>query len=93
MHWTRRELLAATGAAFCAAATPAGAVAMFAPRFPFDGPAYLQGDPYLATAPGPGLGGRTFEQARERALRFRTPALERDRHALGVDPREERSRA
>jgi hypothetical protein len=94
MDWTRREILAAAGAAVCAATLPAIPAGAFAGQgLPFDGPDYLQGDPYLATTSGPGLGGRSFEEARERALRFRTPAHERDRHALGVDSGEIPSRA
>jgi hypothetical protein len=86
MNWTRREFLLAWGVAAGAAALPASLPDSDpANPTPLDGPAYLEGDPYLATAPGPGLGGRGFEEARERALRFRTPAEARDLHALGVE--------
>jgi hypothetical protein len=48
-------------------------------------PAYLEGDPYTAHADECGLGGRSFDAAREHALRFRTPAFDRDRFALGLE--------
>jgi len=87
MRWTRRDFLATAGAAISATAIGAP---LFAGRaeplpFPHDGPAYLAGDPYLATADGPGLGGRSFQEARDRALRFRTPPAERDRFVLGLE--------
>lgn len=88
MSWTRREFLTTAGLGI--SATAAG-VSLFSETagfrpFPQDGPAYLVGDPYLATAEGPGLGGRSFSEARHRALRFRTPPADRDRCALGLLP-------
>jgi hypothetical protein len=45
----------------------------------------LVGDPYTAHADEPGLGGRSFDAARDHALRFRTPDAYRDRFALGLE--------
>lgn len=45
----------------------------------------IEGDPWLATAPETGLGGHSFEQSRHFALRFRTPAADRDRYVLGLE--------
>ena len=89
MIWTRRRFLAAASLLPCAAVAtsratdPAAAAAT--PQVTLDGPAYLVGDPYLATADDCGLGGQGFADARERAFRFRTPAFERDRLALGLE--------
>ena len=86
MSWTRREFLVTAGvSAVAAAAGPTQAIAPEAPPLPLDDPRWLVGDPHLATALGPGLGGGSFEALREHALRFRTPAAERDLAALGVD--------
>lgn len=90
MSWTRREFLTTAGLGVSAAAAGAE-LSLFSETtvsrpFPRDGPAYLVGDPYLAAAEGPGLGGRSFAQARHRALRFRTPPADRDRSALGLLP-------
>jgi hypothetical protein len=84
MSWTRRDFLASAGLAATAATLPLPAFsAPFAP-FSYDGPAYLQGDRYLATAPEPGLKGRSFEEARKFAFRLRTPVEQRDRFVLGL---------
>jgi len=86
MHWTRREFLAATSVA-AVVTLPAEVAHALPPGHPppVDDPAYLVGDPYKAAVHGPGLGGRSFEDMREQALRYRTPAVHRDRHALGLD--------
>jgi hypothetical protein len=88
MSFTRREFLVTAGAVAAAAATPAAAEAALAPEAPpapVDDPRWLVGDPHLAVAPGPGLGGGSFDALRGHALRFRTPAAWRDREALGVE--------
>lgn len=94
MDWTRRQFLLTAGllppatvlmGERASAGTLADQAAASARDLPYDDPAYLIGDPYLAGADEPGLGGRSFAEARDRALRFRTSALERDRHALGVE--------
>lgn len=85
MLFDRRQFLLLTGAAACAAA--AGTVSLPAPaQLSFKGePVMLEGDPFLATAHEGGLGGHSFEESRHLALRFRTPASERDRYVLGLE--------
>lgn len=86
MTWTRREFLVTAGvSAVAAAAGPAQAIAPEAPPLPHDDPRWLVGDPHLAAALGPGLGGGSFDALREHALRFRTPTAQRDHAALGVE--------
>ncbi len=87
MIWTRREFLAAAGVGV-GLASAAAETAPFGEAPPprlLDDPRWLTGDPHLACAPGVGLGGGSFDSLRAHALRFRTPAVERDRHALGVE--------
>jgi hypothetical protein len=48
-------------------------------------PPFLEGDPYTAHADECGLGGRSFDAAREHALRFRSGAADRDRFVLGLE--------
>lgn len=45
----------------------------------------FEGDPYLAFVDDGGLGGRTWDEAREHALRFRSTPEERDRYVLGLE--------
>ena len=45
----------------------------------------LEGDPYIAHVDEHGLGGRSFEAARDHALRFRSTADDRDRFVLGLE--------
>lgn len=94
MDWTRRQFLLIAGllppstvvmAERASSGTLADQAAASARDLPYDDPAYLIGDPYLAGADEPGLGGRSFGEARERALRFRSSPAERDRYVLGVE--------
>jgi hypothetical protein len=89
MIWTRRRFLvtAALVPAIAAVESEASATPTIEPLgFPHDDPAFLVGDPYLASVSDSGFGGRCFAEAREHAFRFRTPPAERDRHLLGVEP-------
>ncbi|HVT43364.1 MAG TPA: twin-arginine translocation signal domain-containing protein [Thermoanaerobaculia bacterium] len=85
MRLDRREFLVLTGTAACA--TAAGGLTLTGPiPSPLrTEPAMIEGDPWLATAPETGLGGHSFEQSRHFALRFRTPAADRDRYVLGLE--------
>ena len=49
------------------------------------GATMLQGDPYLAFVDDAGLGGQSWEAARDHALRFRSTPEERDRYVLGLE--------
>lgn len=84
MGLTRREFLAA-GAAASAAALGSPALALGSAGPLRDAPNYLVGDPYRSAIEAPGLGGRSFESARDRALLWRAPAAERDRLYLGLE--------
>jgi hypothetical protein len=86
MDWTRREFLVSAALLPSVAVAVRPATVASPTCLPHDDPAYLVGDPYLATVDDHCLGGRDFADARERAFRFRSPAFERDRHALGLDP-------
>ncbi len=85
MGLTRREFLSAGVAAASAAALGSPAVALVPARGLRDAPNYLVGDPYRSAIEAPGLGGRSFESARQRALLWRAPAAERDRLYLGLE--------
>src|SRR5262245_44099627 len=91
MDWTRRDFLATAALAAVTAATAATASVPALPAAgappaptPYDPPAFLQGDRYLATVPEAGLPGRSFEEVRGLALRLRTPAAHCDRLVLGL---------
>ncbi len=45
----------------------------------------LEGDPYLAFVDEGGLGGRTFDEKREYAMRFRSTPDDRDKYVLGLE--------
>lgn len=91
MSQTRREFLVTSAAALCAtaatttldlaAASPAATIEESSPP----GVDWIYGDPYIASADHPGLGARTFDEAREAALRFRTTEEERHRYVLGLE--------
>ena len=85
MGLTRREFLAAGAAAASAAALGSPADALAPAGRLRDAPNYLVGDPYRSAIEAPGLGGRSFESARQRALLWRAPAAERDRLYLGLE--------
>ncbi|MGH9371301.1 MAG: hypothetical protein ACRD15_07215 [Vicinamibacterales bacterium] len=89
MSLTRREFLVSTAAALSTAAVAAphdDAVARPDVAAPCAGePAWIVGDPYTASACAAGFGGRSFTEACEYALRFRTPADDRDRLVLGLE--------
>ena len=82
MKQTRREFVVT-------AAVVAGGAALWTPQAAGEAPAIetamLEGDPYLATVDHGGLGGRSFDAARDHALRFRTPEIDRDRYLLGLE--------
>ncbi|MGH9458239.1 MAG: hypothetical protein ACRD2J_11455 [Thermoanaerobaculia bacterium] len=89
MSYTRREFLVTSGAALSmAAVVPTaleGSVSDEGRVVMSTEPAWIAGDPYTASACAGGLGGRSFDAARENALRFRMPADERDRILLGLE--------
>ncbi|HVR42372.1 MAG TPA: hypothetical protein VMS56_02905 [Thermoanaerobaculia bacterium] len=90
MSSTRRDFLIRSGLALSVAAVgPVGLrgseAAAVAPRAPAAEPGWIAGDPYTASACPGGLGGRSFDAAREQALRFRMPDRERDRILLGLE--------
>lgn len=85
MTQTRREFLVTSTAALCIASLPAQAAVAEPPPSTHDDPAFLCGDPYIATADHVGLGGRSYDAAREMALRFRSTPDERDRYVLGLE--------
>ncbi|HUP49070.1 MAG TPA: hypothetical protein VNA04_09815 [Thermoanaerobaculia bacterium] len=82
MKQTRREFLVTS-------AVVAGGTVLWAPVAgggePVPQHEMFEGDPYLATVDDGGLGGRSFEAARDHALRFRTPGADRDRCVLGLE--------
>lgn len=84
MQQTRREFVVTTavvaGGTVLLASAPSTVNAAPAPA-----PEMFEGDPYLGFVDDGSLRGRTFEQARHHALRFRTPAEERDRLVLGLE--------
>ncbi len=45
----------------------------------------LEGDPYTAHVDEHGLGGRTWDSARDHAQRFRSTPADRDRYVLGLE--------
>ena len=45
----------------------------------------FDGDPYLACVDDGGLGGGTWDEAYEHALRFRSTPEERDKYVLGLE--------
>jgi hypothetical protein len=90
MSQTRRDFLYTSAAALCV--TAVGSIESKAATLttecssssPCD-PDWIHGDPYLATADHVGLGGRSWEEARDQFARFRMPPDERDRYVLGLE--------
>lgn len=87
---TRRDFIAVTTTAVCAVVVSGGEPFLPVPRdYVRDNlPAPhldLIGDPYLATVDHPGLVGRSFDDALQHALRFRSTAEDRDRYVLGLE--------
>jgi len=89
MNQTRREFLITSAAALSVAAAPLDAdtdpVSARGPAPHPTEPAWMVGDPYIASACTAGFGGRSFDAARDHALRFRMPDHERDRLLLGLE--------
>lgn len=90
MSQTRRDFLYTSAAALCV--TAVATVDSAASPLPLPGvepaaasPDWIEGDPYLATAGHVGLGGRSWDEAREQFERFRCTAADRDRYVLGVE--------
>lgn len=90
MTQTRRDFLYTSAAALCV--TAVASIELDAAPLAADcssavpcGPDWIQGDPYLATADHVGLGGHSWEEARDQFARFRMPAEERDRYVLGLE--------
>jgi hypothetical protein len=88
MNQTRREFIATS--AVTVIALSSGGQAPSPVLSPESGQAgapvlHLQGDPYLAFVDDGGLGGRTWDEAREHAMRFRSTPEERDRYVLGLE--------
>jgi hypothetical protein len=81
MSQTRREFLIVSGAAVI------GATLSGATPSPVHGsePTLLEGDPYTAHVDENGLGGRSWNDAYEHALRFRSTPEDRDRYVLGLE--------
>jgi hypothetical protein len=85
MPMTRREFVvttAAAGAVLLSTQHAALSIPQPAPRFEHW---LLEGDPYTAHVDECGLGGRTWDEAREHALRFRSTPDDRDRYVLGME--------
>jgi hypothetical protein len=82
MKPTRREFMIMTTAAMCAMSWTTDWSA--APHHAIE-PALFEGDPYTAHVDDHGLGGRTWDDAYEHALRFRSTAADRDRYVLGLE--------
>lgn len=77
MKIDRRTFIVTTGAIAGAAAlaTEATAAHLIAPPpLPYDDPRYLIGDACTAHVDGPGLGGRSWDEAMAHAMRHRVPA-------------------
>ena len=79
MKPTRREFLITSTTAVCAMSFGLPA---FAPRCEAF---LLEGDPYTAHVDEHGLGGRTWDDAYEHALRFRSTPFQRDQYVLGLE--------
>ncbi|HVS33135.1 MAG TPA: twin-arginine translocation signal domain-containing protein [Thermoanaerobaculia bacterium] len=84
---TRRDFLMTSAAACMLVGAPLSSPGRAAEGAGEDtgAPFFLRGDPYTAHADECGLGGRSFDSAREHALRFRTPDEFRDRLVLGLE--------
>ena len=89
MSQTRREFLLTSAAALATAAVLPHEIHASPPLTPdcssYLEPAWIEGDPYTASACSGGLGGRSFDAAREHALRFRSTPEDRDRYVLGLE--------
>lgn len=92
MSQTRREFLIASTALLGSASVPESNGAFAAePRSTPDAtacaiePGWLAGDPYATGACEAGFHGRSFDAARDYALRFRVPDADRDRVVLGLE--------
>jgi hypothetical protein len=83
MKPTRREFMIMTSAAMCALPLSHGWSA--AQSHPAPAPVLFEGDPYTAHVDDHGLGGRSWDDAYEHALRFRSTAADRDRYVLGLE--------
>lgn len=83
MSQTRREFLVTSAAALTVAAATTIEVPSLAASPPAREPDWIIGDPFTASADHPGLGGGSFEEMREAAMRFRCSAEERERYVLG----------
>ena len=81
---TRREFLMTSAMCVLVSGTPGLLRAGTVSELPA-APPLLEGDPYTAHVDECGLGGRSFDAAREHALRFRTGGWDRDRVALGLE--------
>ncbi len=88
MKPTRREFMITTTTAMCVISLSGGhaliadhrAETQYAVELML-----LEGDPYTAHVDERGLGGRSWEEACEHALRFRSAADDRDRYVLGLE--------
>jgi hypothetical protein len=86
MSQTRREFIVTSAAAVAVLSViPSVSEAPGGMGGAGNGSAMFQGDPYLAFVDDGGLGGHSWDEAREHALRFRSTPDDRDRHLLGLD--------
>jgi hypothetical protein len=85
---TRREFMIAATTAVCAVSLSGGHSLIPGPLAEtkhVPEPLLFEGDPYTAHVEDRGLGGRSWEEACEHALRFRSAADDRDRYVLGLE--------